>query len=493
VREVSDSASPFLDHLKEDLWGTYVIARRELWSNIKSMRSIVMIIILALIVALASVGFSGFVGEDVPEETFIYHTLAADPDGLVNDISVFVHFKDTLKPIPDRNVSLVGEAELNPELQGLTDPDGTFLFKSLTPAFHLLYVELREKDDSSVRMGMGFEFIEDVGPTTVFIIPNQTIDYPSLGVVAYQADISGNERTDDLVVHVTDHTGTPVLGAQVLLGGEPANETNAHGVATITGIEKGINIITAVSSGGVMGLFPMNITEIKDISGGMFELSLENPDEVLNLVALFGFGLFIPIYAIALCFDTIFREKLTGSIDYLLSRPMGRRAIFMGKYTGIVAAIMVPAMAVSFVGIGLIAWKTGEAPTGTVVIGFLFYTFLLISVFIFLQMIFSTLAKTTGTAVLSGIAIWIFFFLLYGIILSVIGIYSDMSSAEYERFLARAIFISPTDLYSVSISGLISTEDVGGLPYWYFPLGLFSMVVILYLLSMEIFRRKVTE
>ncbi len=490
---MSDSASPFIDHLKEDLWGIYVIARRELWSNIRSMRSIVMIIILALIVALASVGFSGFVGEDAPEETFIYHTLAADPDGLVNDVSVFVHFKETLEPIPGRNVSLVGESELDPSLKGLTDPEGTFLFKNLTPAFHLLYVEMVDDDDGGIRMGMGFEFIEEVGPTQVFIVPNMTIDYPSLGVVAYQADVSGNERTDDLVVHVVDNNGVPVQGAQVLLGGEPADETNDHGVATIGGIEKGINLITAVSPGGVTGLYPMNITEIEDISGGMFELSLENPDEVLNLVATMGFGLFIPIYAIALCFDTIFREKLSGSIDYLLSRPMGRRAIFMGKYTGIVAAIMVPSMVVSLVGIALIAWKTGEPPTGTVIVGFLFYTLLLVSVFIFIQMIFSTLAKTTGTAVLSGIAIWIFFFLLYPIILSVIGIFSDMSSAEYERFLARSIFISPTDLYSLSITGLISTEDVGGLPYWSFPLGLFAMVVILYLLSMEIFRRKVTE
>jgi Cu-processing system permease protein len=224
-----------------------------------------------------------------------------------------------------------------------------------------------------------------------------------------------------------------------------------------------------------------------------FALALEGPDEVLRLVAAIAIGLVGPIYAIVLCFDSVFRERLTGSIDYLLCRPMGRRAVLMGKFVGILSALMIPITAVSLLGVGVIANQSDTSPTGELVWGFLIYTVFLIAIFVLLQMIFSTLAKTTGTAILSGIGVWIFFFMLFDLLLVLVAYMSDLSGDDASRFFNRASFLNPISIYSLSISQLGNDDVILGVPDWAPPVALIALMVILLLAAMEIFTRRVTE
>jgi ABC-type transport system involved in multi-copper enzyme maturation permease subunit len=172
---------------------------------------------------------------------------------------------------------------------------------------------------------------------------------------------------------------------------------------------------------------------------------------------------------------------------------MGRRAVLMGKFVGILSALMVPISAVSLLGVGVISWQSGTNPTGELVLGFLIYTVFLIAIFVLLQMIFSTLAKTTGTAILSGIGVWIFFFMLFDLILLMVGYLMGLEGNDASRFYNRASFLNPISIYSLSIGQLGNTDVILGVPGWAPPIALISLMVILLLAAMEIFTRRVTE
>ena len=482
-----------MKHLEEDLWGIYVIAKREFWANIKSIRTGIMVAILALMMIGGAIGFTQPGGDAERDEAYLYHLVAADADGRVNDLVVYVFYTDAYEPIPGRDVVIAIENMTFPELKGETGPGGTFMAKNLTPAFHLLQVELENEGGGSFSPGMGVQFIEDGLADYVYVPHNMTLPFPWLSVVAQEADVSGNDLLDDVAVQVVSPDGVPLQGATVLVKGM-SNTTNANGIVTFEGVGEGDHNITATASGGLTGMARVKVSA-EPTEVDPFSMADQGPDEVLYLIAMIAMGMFGPIYAIVLCFDSVFREKLSGSIDYLLTRPMGRRAVIMGKFTGILAALMVPLTAVSLAGVAVISWKSGESPTGSVLVGYLFYTTLLIAIFALIQMVFSTLAKTTGTAVLSGVGIWLLFFLLYNIIIVIVAVIKDMDfeSTEYEDFATRASLYNPIQLYGMAMGVLVGWEMGAGLPDWSPAVILFVIAVAMLLITLEVFRRKATE
>ena len=483
-----------ITHLKEDLWGIYVIAKREFISNLKSIRTAIMVAILALMMIGGAVGFTQPPGDQERDESYVYHLVAVDPDGRLDDLVVYIYYADAYEPIPGRMVTIAIENLTFPELGGKTGPDGTFMAKNLTPAFHLLQVELKNKDGGGgFSPGMGVEFTEDLLPNYVFVPHNVTLPFPMLSVVTQEDDTSGNERLDDVVVQVLAPDGSPMEGATVSVDGN-SSTTNANGVAIVEGVGKGEHNVTATAQGGLMGASQVKVTD-KETQVNPFSGADQGPDQVLYLISIIAMGMFGPIYAIVLCFDSVFREKLSGSIDYLLTRPMGRRAVILGKFTGILAALMLPITIVSLIGVLAISIKSGESPTGSVLVGYLFFTTVLIAVFALIQIVFSTLAKTTGTAVLSGVGIWLIFSILFGIIIVVIAIIKDLDfgSTEFNDFYTRASMWNPIELYNMAIGVLVGNDIGAGLPNWSAGVILVVIFAVMLVITTELFRRKATE
>ena len=452
-----------------------------------------MVLLLSLIMVLAATGFSRFAGtqEHGASEAYLTHIVKADNDTVLNDLVVYVYRDDTFAPLMGRNVSLGYESELNPALMGQTDARGICVLKNLTAAYHMLEVELHNQD-SGITTGMGFYYSEDPLANQVFV-PGIPVPYESLGVLALVDDLDGQDRVDDVMVHVVDMTGSPVQGAQADAAGV-VNSTDANGVAILHDLGKGQHNVNVTWDGlpGVTTVASVSVTAERT-EQDPFAFALEGPDQVLSLVAQIAIGLLGPIYVIALCFDTISREKLSGSIDYLLCRPMGRRAVIGGKFLGVLGALMVPITAVSMIGVGIIAWVSGHSPSSGAVLGFLGYTVLLIGIFALLQMIFSTLAKTTGTAVLSGIGLWLFFFLLFSIVVAVAGTVMHLTTEEYTLFSTRASFLDPISLYGLSMDAAITGEVPAGFPAWSPGLAMVVWLVLCLALAMEVFRRRATE
>ncbi len=488
IKEASSPASPpvqsgLVQRTREDLWGIYVISKREFIANIKSFRSIIMVLILALILVGAAMGFASLSSSGEAETGMMYQLVPMDPDGLANDLVVFLYEIGTMNPVVGVNISLRIEAlEIPNDYNGSTDANGQWIAMNLTPAFHWLYVE-GEQSTSSGPFGQTQE-----SDTYIYVPHNNTVDYPVLGTEARNLDIRDSGNMKDVSVWVVGPDGSPVDGATVTVG-ELTNTTDSKGLTTFFKVPKGLHNVTAVD-GTLTGFSMVNVTDERTETDP-FAFALEGPDQVLRLVS--AIGLVGPIYAIVLCFDSVFRERISGSLDYLLCRPMGRRAVLMGKFIGILSALMVPISAVSLMGVGVVTWQSGESPTTVLVVGFVIYTVFLIGIFVLLQMIFSTVAKTTGTAILSGIGMWIFFFMLFDLILLIVSYLNGLEGDAEQIFFNRASFFNPISVYSMAIGQLGSETGLMGVPDWAPAVAIVAYTLILLLAAMEIFRRRVTE
>lgn len=476
----------YIHHIKEDTWGIFVITKREFIANIKSFRSIIMVLILALIMVGAAMGFARLSASDDVEEDVRFNVMAMDPDGLANDLVVFLYEKRTFKPVAGRGVYL-GIEELGIiEYSANTSASGHWVAKNLTSGVHRLNI-LNPGDG-------GGGFLSDSGSSTsstlIYIANDRTMPYPMLGVHAWDDDIREAGLEADVAVHVIGRDGSPLQGATVTLGSE-TNTTDARGMTTFLKVKKGLYNVTATGD-GLTGITMVNVTHM-ETERDPFSFALAGPDEILRITAAIAIGLVGPIYAIVLCFDSVFRERLTGSIDYLLCRPMGRRAVLTGKFLGVLAALMVPISAVSLLSVGVVWQYADKAPTGELVWGFLIYTVFLIAIFVLLQIIFSTLAKTTGTAILSGIGIWIFFFMLFDLILFLVAYLMDLSGDAQTEFFNRASFFNPISIYSLCISQLGTSDPIQGVPAWAPATAIVLLTAVLLLAAMEIFTRRVTE
>jgi len=470
--------------MREDLWGIYVISKREFIANIKSFRSVIMVLILALILVGAAMGFASLSSSGEAKTGMMYQLVPMDPDGLANDLVVFMYVIGTMEPVEGLDISLrIEEMEID-EYNGTTDANGQWIARDLTPAFHWLYVE-GEESTSSGPFGQTQESY-----TYIYVPHNSTVGYPVLGTHARNLDIRDSGNMKDVSVWVVGPDGSPADGATVTVG-ELTNTTDSKGLTTFFKVPKGLHNVTAVD-GTLTGFSLVNVTDERTETDP-FAFELEGPDQVLRLVSAIAIGLVGPIYAIVLCFDSVFRERISGSLDYLLCRPMGRRAVLMGKFVGILGALMVPITAVSLMGVGVVTWQSGESPTTELVGGFIIYTVFLIGIFVLLQMIFSTVAKTTGTAILSGIGMWIFFFMLFDLILFLVSYVNGLEGDAEQIFFNRASFFNPISVYGMAIGQLGSDTGLMGVPDWAPGVAIVAYTLILLLAAMEIFRRRVTE
>jgi ABC-type transport system involved in multi-copper enzyme maturation permease subunit len=156
----------------------------------------------------------------------------------------------------------------------------------------------------------------------------------------------------------------------------------------------------------------------------------------------------IPLFAIVVTFDAVSKERVQGTIDLLLSRPASRIGVLFGKFLGTFVAVALPVTLVNLAGVGVLTAVSGKAPTGSFVLAFLGLSLLLIAFYIPIQLTFSTLAKTSGTAILFGLLVWLAFNILYPVITLVLSslLFPNNFQAQF-RFAQYAGLGNPSSIY----------------------------------------------
>lgn len=185
------------------------------------------------------------------------------------------------------------------------------------------------------------------------------------------------------------------------------------------------------------------------------------------LPAFAGFlGFLVPLVAIALAFDTINAEFSRRTVPRVLSQPIYRDALLLGKFLGafFTLALVLGAIWLLVFGVGLLG--LGVAPSGQEVARsmlFLLATIIYGGFWMALAMLFSTLFRQAATAALASIAVWLFFTAFWEILVSLTSqslrpiqygfLEEILAQARLETLLSR---LSPNTLFVESTIALLS-------------------------------------
>jgi ABC-2 type transport system permease protein len=199
---------------------------------------------------------------------------------------------------------------------------------------------------------------------------------------------------------------------------------------------------------------------------GLEENALSQGPTVILLFVSEFIGFIGPIIALGLSFDVIVKERVQNSLALLVSRPVSRRAIALGKFLGIFAALAVPVIIVNLISVGLAIMLSGKGIGIDQIAGFLLLTLVFLATYLAIGQLISSLTRTTTTAILAGIGVWFFFWLFLTIVqvilnAEVVSLFNPGTS--YSRILGSLLGGFETDLliplwgyYLVAVAWLVA-------------------------------------
>lgn len=169
----------------------------------------------------------------------------------------------------------------------------------------------------------------------------------------------------------------------------------------------------------------------------------------------------IPLIALLLGFDAIVGERERGSLDLLLSLPITRTELLLGKYLGLAGALTFSTLA----GFGLVAVVLASRLDLTSLFhffGFMFSSVLLGCAFLSLAVMLSVFASDRTRASGLAIATWFFFVLVFD--LALLGILVGTGGQWGGEALPYALMFNPADVFrSLNIFSLDDVRNLYGL------------------------------
>lgn len=189
---------------------------------------------------------------------------------------------------------------------------------------------------------------------------------------------------------------------------------------------------------------------------------------VLGLVSISS--ILIPLIAIILGFGTISGEAESGALYVVLSYPIRRIEVLLGKLFGLGTVIMVSI----FLGFGLggviIATTVGTESFGGY-LGFILLSIFVGFIYLSLSICISAFCKRRITSIAGGLVIF-FWGLIYGTVIIAILLASGGSmeaflSGDIPEWFFDSVVFSPQDLYQTAVQRAfgVSTIDAGGFSF----------------------------
>jgi Cu-processing system permease protein len=174
---------------------------------------------------------------------------------------------------------------------------------------------------------------------------------------------------------------------------------------------------------------------------------------VASLVSLVIY--LVPLIALMLGYDAIVGEKERGSLELLLSMPITRFEILLGKYLGLAAALA-SSTAIGF-GAGLLPLLNRlDANDLYQYAGFVLSAILMGMAFLSLSLLISVIALDRVRASGVAIALWFFFVLIFDLLLmgALVVSQGNLSSAVFGALL----MLNPTDVFR--LLNIFSSQQV---------------------------------
>ena len=219
-------------------------------------------------------------------------------------------------------------------------------------------------------------------------------------------------------------------------------------------------------------------------------------DTVVSLLSIST--LLIPIIAIMLGYSTISGEAENGSLSIVLTYPVKRIEVLIGKLFGL-GSVLIFSIVVGFGAGGLIIAATVGASESLAYLSFIALTIML--GFMYLSL---SICKKRVTSIAGGIVIF-FWAMIYGMIIFGILLASGVSFEQfltpgfaYPDWLFTSVFFSPGDLYQMAVMQAFGISQAFGFTMEipeYMSLGLlvfaqFIWLIIPLILAYRFFKRR---
>jgi ABC-type transport system involved in multi-copper enzyme maturation permease subunit len=154
--------------------------------------------------------------------------------------------------------------------------------------------------------------------------------------------------------------------------------------------------------------------------------------------------LLTPLIALSLGAGTIAGEREQGTLTYLLSQPVTRREILLGKFAGLVSAIGIATIG-GFGVAGVVIALYGSTMDVGIYLAFLGLVLALVAVMTGLGLVASVLSPTRVQALGMSLMVWFAAIFLFDLLL--IGMISTVSVGE--GWLLLAVLINPIEIVRV--------------------------------------------
>ena len=237
-------------------------------------------------------------------------------------------------------------------------------------------------------------------------------------------------------------------------------------------------VIIALTCLGSMYAALMNISKaIKpgDPDGTFIFLKLFTVSDG-NLPSFFVFMSFLgPLLGISLGFDAVNSEHNKGTLSRVLSQPIHRDYLLNAKFVAALIVISVMFFALGFLVMGSGLIMIGIPPTPGEFLRIIFFivlSILYVAFWLNLSILFSVQFRQPATSALSGIAVWLFFTVFYGMIINLISkaiappeIASQQQIINFEELRLTLMRIMPNQLFSDATTTLLmpSVRSLGPL------------------------------
>ncbi len=252
--------------------------------------------------------------------------------------------------------------------------------------------------------------------------------------------------------------GSPWTGVWAVVMKEMADHLSSVRMRLLEGLILLVAIGTVYAA---IGTLRTTVSEDPFLFLRLFTVS-RSEDRDLSFVAFLGF--LIPLAGIALGFDAINGEHNRHTLSRVLSQPIYRDALLLGKFLAGLFTIAITMLALWLLVTGLGIFRLGVIPSGEEVsrgLLFLLATVAYAGIWLVLAMCFSVVFRQPATSALAAISVWLFFAVFWGIVADIlIAIVrpaqvpgEDLVAVQWRIALAR---LSPNTLYGEMLAAFLN-------------------------------------
>jgi len=170
----------------------------------------------------------------------------------------------------------------------------------------------------------------------------------------------------------------------------------------------------------------------------------------ISVISLASLSVYlIPLIALMLSFDALVGEFERGTMMLLLTYPVTRWQVIIGKFLGHVMILFIAILAGYGGAVLIMTILTGSSLDGWQAYAIMMLSSLALgAVFIALGYLVSVLVKERATAAGTAIGLWLVFVVLYDLLLFAV-LLIDKDQVINQQLFAALMLISPTDTYRI--------------------------------------------